>query len=57
VIGVIPEGCEYGKGISSRAVAAASVAIDHIVRLLSARGFDCQRRSQSLQPRVWWFNN
>jgi hydrogenase maturation protease len=54
VVGVIPEACVFGENLSSRALAAASVAIDHIIRLLRERGFDCQRRSHPLQPRLWW---
>jgi len=57
IIGVIPEACVFGEGISSKGVAAASVAIDHIIRSLLERGFDCQRLSHPLQPKVWWTPN
>jgi hydrogenase maturation protease len=53
VIGVIPEACVYGKGISQSVAAAASPAVDHICHLLLERGFDCRRRSHALQPRIW----
>ena len=54
VIGVIPEACVFGEGISSRAVGAAPVAIEHIIRSLWQHGFPCQKRSHALQPKLWW---
>lgn len=57
VLGVIPESCLFGEGISSAVNAAVSVAIDEIVRLLCERGFDCERRSEPLQAKWWWLGS
>jgi hydrogenase maturation protease len=57
IIGVIPESCLFGSGISSKIAAAAAVAIDQIVRILLEHGFGCKQRPQSLQPKLWWNRN
>jgi hydrogenase maturation protease len=54
VVGVIPESCGFGEGISSIVLAASSVAIDNIFRLLLEHGFDCRRRPHPVQPKLWW---
>ncbi len=54
VVGVIPESCFIGKGISSTVLAASSLAIDTIIRILLERGFTCRRRLQPAQPKLWW---
>jgi len=46
VIGVIPESCNFGERISPIVLRATSMAVEKLVRLLQARGFDCRKRSQ-----------
>lgn len=54
VVGVIPESCVFGNGLSSRVKAATPLAIDNLVRLLVERGLNCRRRSRPAQPRWAW---
>lgn len=54
VVGVIPESCIFGEGISSRVFAVISVAIDTLVQLLLERGFHCQRRSRPAEAKWSW---
>jgi hydrogenase maturation protease len=54
VIGVIPESCVFGKGISSTVLAAGSYAIDSIIRVLRKHGLGWQQRSNPEQPKLWW---
>ena len=54
IVGVIPESCLFGAGITSKISAAVAVAIDQIVQILIGRGADCKRRSQPMQPKLWW---
>lgn len=55
VVGVIPESCEFGKGISPTVFAASSVAVAQVAELLRERGFACDKRSDPLKPKLWWF--
>jgi|SRR5215469_3141554 len=54
IIGVIPESCLFGAGLSSKIDAAVAVAMDQIVRILIEQGVDCKPRSQPLRPKLWW---
>lgn len=54
VVGVIPESCEFGKGIGPTVFAASSVAVAQVAELLRERGFACDRRSDPLEPKLWW---
>ena len=54
VVGVIPESCGFGEGISSAVFAASSVACGHIARLLRERGFGCRKRTTPVKPKLWW---
>ncbi|HME35671.1 MAG TPA: hydrogenase maturation protease [Candidatus Sulfotelmatobacter sp.] len=54
VVGVIPESCVFGGGMSSTVLAATSLAIDTIIRVLLEHGFDCQKRLQPMEPKLWW---
>lgn len=54
VLGVVPESCEYGAGISPSVIGASSVAVDFLKELLTDRGFNCSERRQKLQPNLWW---
>src|SRR5271165_4241603 len=57
VVGVLPKSCAFGEGISSAVLSASSLAIDSIIRVLRQRGFDCRRRIQPVQPKLWWIGN
>ena len=54
IVGVVPESCDFGKGISPSVLGACSVAVDNIARLLVERGINCSRRHAPLQPNLWW---
>lgn len=54
VVGVIPESCIFGEGISSRVFAVVPVAIDTLVQLLLEGGFHCQRRSRPAEAKWSW---
>lgn len=56
IVGVVPESCDFGKGMSSSALLASSAAIDKIARLLVDRGVNCSRRHAAIQPNLWWFH-
>jgi len=54
VVGVIPESCVFGGGISSTVLAASSHAVDNIIQVLRERGFDCRKRRDPEPPNLWW---
>ena len=54
VVGVIPESCVFGGGISSTVLAASSHAVDNIIQVLRERGFDCRKRRDPELPNLWW---
>ncbi len=56
IVGVVPESCDFGKGISSSVLSACSAAVDNIARLLVERGINCSRRHAPLQPNLWWLS-
>jgi len=57
VVGVIPERCAFGEGISRTVLAATPLAIDSIIRVLLERGLDCRKRPQPDRPKLWWIVN
>ncbi len=56
IVGVVPESCAFGKGISPSVLSASSVAVDNIARLMVGRGIDCRRRHAPVQPNFWWLS-
>jgi len=56
IIGVIPESCAFGRGISSCVLSTSSVAVDNIARLLVEGGIECRRRHAPIQPNLWWLS-
>ena len=56
IVGVVPEACDFGKGISPSVLRASSVAVDNIARLLLERAIDCRRRHAPVQPNLWWLS-
>jgi hydrogenase maturation protease len=54
VVGVVPESCVLGKGISLSVLNSCLVAVDTIARLLVARSIDCRRRHDRVQRTLWW---
>jgi len=56
IVGVVPESCDFGKGMSSSVLLVSSAAVDRIARLLVDRGVNCSRRHAAIQPNLWWFH-
>jgi len=56
VIGVIPERCDFGEHISATVLEASFAAAERIRHLLVERGFDCRKRADRVQPRLWWMS-
>jgi len=56
IVGVVPESCDFGEGISSSVLSACSAAVDNIARLLVERGISCSHRQAPLQPNLWWLS-
>ena len=54
VVGVLPESCAFGEGISAAVLAASSYAIDSIIQVLRERGLDCRKRLDPERPKLWW---
>jgi len=57
IIGIVPESCEFGSGISPSVLNASSVAADHIARLLMERAVACWRRHTPTKPNFWWLGS
>ena len=57
IVGVVPESCGLGVGISPSVVSACSAAVDHIACLLAERAIDCRRRHVAAQPNLWWLSS
>jgi len=56
IVGVVPEACDFGKGISSSVLSACSAAVDNIARLLVEHGIGYSPRHAPLQPNLWWLS-
>ena len=56
IVGVVPESCGFGNGLSPSVLSASSVAADHIARLLVERAVDCCRRHTPIPPNFWWLS-
>jgi hydrogenase maturation protease len=54
VVGVVPESCGLGKGISLSVLNTCLVAVDTIARLLVARSIDCRKRHDPVPRTLWW---
>jgi hydrogenase maturation protease len=54
VVGVVPESCGLGKGISLSVLDTCLVAVDTIARLLVERSIECRRRRDPIQRNLWW---
>ncbi|MGA2413298.1 MAG: hydrogenase maturation protease [Candidatus Sulfotelmatobacter sp.] len=54
VVGVVPESCGLGKGISLSVLDTCLVAVDTIARLLVERSIECRRRHDPIQRNLWW---
>lgn len=57
IIGVVPESCALGKGMSPSVLRGSLAAIDSIVHLLVDRGVDCRRRRVPVQPNLLWLTS
>ena len=56
VVGVVPESCNLGSGISLSVLNTCLIAVDTIARLLVERAIDCRRRHAPVQRNVWWLS-
>jgi len=56
IVGVVPESCDFGEGISPSVLSAALAAVDDIARLLAERGINCSHRYTPLKPNLWWLS-
>jgi hydrogenase maturation protease len=56
VVGVVPESCGLGKGISHSVLNTCMDAVDTIARLLAERSIACRRRRDPLQRSLWWLS-
>jgi hydrogenase maturation protease len=56
VVGLMPEWCELGEGISPSVLTGAQAAIETIASLLKERGIRCQSRKPSIRPNLWWLS-
>jgi hydrogenase maturation protease len=56
VVGVVPESCGLGKGISLSVLNTCLVAVDTIARLLLEHSIDCRRRRDPIQRTLWWLS-
>jgi len=54
IVGMVPESCAFGAGISAAVLSKSSVAVHLLAALLRERGVDCRRRHAQLQPNLWW---
>jgi hydrogenase maturation protease len=54
VVGVVPESCALGKGISVSVLNTSLTAVDTIARLLAERSIDCRRRHAPVPRNLWW---
>jgi hydrogenase maturation protease len=56
IVGVVPESCGLGEGISPSVLRTSSVAADRIARFLVERAIDCRRRPTPVRPNLWWLS-
>ena len=56
VVGVVPESCGPGKGISQSVSNTCLMAVDTIARLLMDRSIDCRRRHDPVPMTLWWLS-
>ena len=56
IVGVVPESCGFGEGISPSVLKISSVAADRIACILAERAINCRRRSAPAQPNLWWLS-
>ena len=54
VIGVAPESCCFGEGVSDGMLSLASEAAEAVAQLLVCLGVICVRRHATPQPELWW---
>lgn len=57
IVGVVPECCNFGKGISPFVFHASSMAAEKIAGVLVERSVSCFRRQAALSPNLWWLPN
>lgn len=56
LVGLVPQACQLGEGLSPTIIAASTEALLAVTRLLTCRGYACQPRKVSFQPNLWWLS-
>lgn len=56
VVGVVPESCNQGDGLSASVLSATWDAVDNIARLLAKRDIHCRRQHAPAKPNLWWLS-
>jgi hydrogenase maturation protease len=54
IVGVVPESCGLGEGVSECVVKTCLDAVNRIARLLTERSIGCRRRDSPSPPNLWW---
>jgi hydrogenase maturation protease len=57
VVGVVPESCGLGKGISLSVLNTCLVAVVTIAQLLVERSIECRRRHDPVPRTLWWLSS
>jgi len=54
IVGVVPECCDLGSGLSPSVRASIAPALERIAALLRAHGLSCRRRLTQERLNLWW---
>jgi len=54
IVGVVPQSCDLGRGLSASVLAAVSLAVEKIASLITEHGVPCRRRVVQERPNLWW---
>jgi len=54
VVGVVPQSCRFGDGISQALLDSSGIAAGSIAGLLLQRGVACHRRPGVVAQNLWW---
>lgn len=54
IVGVVPESCDFGAGISASILTTSFLAVDTMAIMLLERCVDCRLRPIRVEPNLWW---
>jgi len=54
IVGVVPQSCDLGRGLSASVLAAVPPALEKIASLIREHGLPCRRRVVQERPNLWW---